>query len=61
MTQPGYRDPSTEYPPTRPTWRTALAALAVLAAGAAIVNWAQVSAYAHVSQLESEIEHVVGL
>jgi hypothetical protein len=61
VTRPDYRDPSREYPPTRPTWRILLAAVAVVAVAVAMLNWTQVSAYAHISQIENEIEHVVGL
>jgi hypothetical protein len=61
VTNPEYRDPSKEYPPTRPTWRILLAAAAVVAVAVAILNWTQVSAYAHISQIETEIEHVVGI
>jgi DNA-binding transcriptional regulator of glucitol operon len=59
MTNPSYRDPSKEYPPTRPTWRMMLAALVVVAAAAAFLNWPQVSAFAHVSQIETELAHVL--
>jgi hypothetical protein len=52
-----YRDPSLEYPPTRPTVRLVLMAIAVACAGAIMVNWAQVSAFAHIAQ----IEHAIGL
>jgi hypothetical protein len=38
-----------------------LAAVAVVAVAVAMLNWTQVSAYAHISQIENEIEHVVGL
>jgi hypothetical protein len=51
-----YRDPSIENPPTRPTVRLILMGLAVLCAGAILLNWAQVSAFAHIAQ----IEHAVG-
>jgi hypothetical protein len=61
VTNPEYRDPSREYPPTRPTLRILLAAVAVVAVAAAILNWSQVSAFAHISQIENEIEHVVGI
>lgn len=61
VTNPEYRDPSLEYPPTRPTWRILLAAVAVVAVAIVILNWSQLSAYAHVSQIENEIEQVVGL
>ncbi|HTP92770.1 MAG TPA: hypothetical protein VMJ52_13590 [Xanthobacteraceae bacterium] len=65
MTNPGYRDPSRDYPPTRPTFRMLLAAVAVVAVAVVILNWSQVAAFAqfsqHVSQIENEIEHVIGL
>jgi hypothetical protein len=51
-----YRDPSLEYPPTRPTVRLMLMALAVVCAGAIMLNWAQVSTFAHIAQ----IEHAIG-
>ncbi len=61
MTNPEYRDPSLDYPPSRPTFKMLLIALTVVAVGIVIVNWSQVSAFAHIAQIESEIEHVVGL
>lgn len=61
VTNPGYRDPSMDYPPTRPTFRMLLVAVAVVAVAVAILNWSQVSAFAHISQIENEIEHVIGL
>lgn len=51
-----YRDPSLEYPPTRPTIKLVLMALAVVCAGAILLNWSQVSAFAHIAT----IEHAVG-
>jgi hypothetical protein len=51
-----YRDPSIEYPPTRPTLKLILMAIAVVCAGAILLNWSQVSAFAHIAQ----IEHAVG-
>lgn len=59
MPDPNYRDPSLDYPPSRPTWRMLLIALAVAALAAVLVNWPR--AYAHIGQIETEIEHVVGL
>jgi hypothetical protein len=56
-----FRDPSLDYPPSRPTWRMLVVALAVVAAAVAIMNWTQVSAFAHLGQVEAEIERVVGL
>jgi hypothetical protein len=61
MTNREYRDPSDDYPPTRPSLRTLAVAAAVVAAAVAILNWSQVSAFAHISQIEAEIEHAVGL
>jgi hypothetical protein len=59
--RPDRPDPSMDYPPTRPTWRMLLAAIAVVAAGVLVVNWAQVSAYVHISQIEAEFAQVTGL
>jgi hypothetical protein len=59
VTNPSYRDPSKDYPPTRPTLRMLLAALAVVAVAAAFLNWSQVSAFTHISQIETEIVHVL--
>jgi len=61
VTNPEYRDPSLEYPPSRPTFKMLLIALAVVAVVIVILNWSQVSAVAHIAQIESEIEHVIGL
>lgn len=61
MTDPSYHDPSREFPPTRPTFRMLLVALAVVAVAVAIVNWSQVSTFTHFTQIENEIEHVAGL
>jgi hypothetical protein len=49
-------DPSDEFPPTRPTPKMLLMALVVVAIGAAVLNWSQVSAFAHIPQ----IEHALG-
>jgi hypothetical protein len=59
VTNPNYRDPSKDYPPTRPTWRMILAALVVVAVAATFLNWRQVSVFTHVSQIETEIAHVL--
>lgn len=61
MTNPSHSDPSKDYPPTRPTWRMLLVALVVVGAAVTLVNWAKVSAYAHISQIESELQRVVGI
>jgi hypothetical protein len=61
VTNPEYRDPSLDYPPSRPTFKMLLIALGVVAIGVVLMNWPQVSAFAHVAQIENEIEHVVGL
>lgn len=61
MTNPSYRDPSTDYPPTRPTLKLLLAAVAVVAVAVVFLNWSQVSAFAHFNQIEMELEHVAGL
>jgi hypothetical protein len=56
VTQPEDHDPSAGYPPTRPTLSMLFVAIIVVAAAVLLVNWPQVSAYAHVS----EIKHAVG-
>jgi len=61
MTNPGLHDPSFDYPPSRPTPRMLLLAAAVAALAVVLVNWSQVRAFAHVAQIEREIEHAVGL
>jgi hypothetical protein len=61
VTNPDYRDPSLDYPPSRPTVKMLLIALAVVAVVIVIASWPRVSAFAHIAQIESEIEHVVGL
>jgi hypothetical protein len=61
MTNPEYRDPSYAYPPTRPTLKMLAVAAAVVAVAVVILNWSQVSAFAHINQIEAEIEHAVGL
>lgn len=61
MTDPAYRDPSREYPPSRPTFKTLLMAFAVVAVAIVILNWPQVSAAAHIAQIETTIEQAIGL
>jgi hypothetical protein len=58
VTKPDFHDhdPSANYPPSRPTLTMLFVAIAVVAAAVALVNWPQVSAFAHVS----EIKHAVG-
>ncbi len=61
MTDPEYRDPSLDYPPSRPTFKMLLIAIAVVAVAIVLVNWPHVAAFVHIAQIESEIEHVFGL
>ncbi len=61
MTTPNYRDPSDDYPPSRPTWRMLLIALAVVAAAVVFVNWPRLSANPQVGRIEAEIAHATGL
>jgi len=61
VTKPEYHDPSTDYPPSRPTLKMMLVAVAVVAVAVFIFNWAQVSAFAHINQIETLIEYAVGL
>ncbi len=61
MTSPDNHDPSSDYPPSRPTLKMLFGAVAVVIAAILLVNWTQVSAYAHISQIRAEIEHLTGL
>ena len=61
MTRPPYRDPSDDYPPSRPTFRMLFIAFAVVAVAVAIVNWPLVSAYTHIAQIQTEFANVTGL
>ncbi|MGA3310958.1 MAG: hypothetical protein ABSD08_20455 [Xanthobacteraceae bacterium] len=61
MTNPEHRDPSLDYPSSRPTFKMLLIAVAIVAVAVVVLNWSQVSAFAHIGQIETEIEHVVGL
>ncbi len=61
MTRPRYRDPSDDYPPSRPTFKMLFIAFAVVAVAVVIVNWPQVSADTHIAQLETKIASVTGL
>ncbi len=57
---PGDRDPSAAYPPSRPTWRMLFIALAITAVAVVLLNWPKVSSFAHLAELQSQIEHAVG-
>jgi hypothetical protein len=59
-TPPVDRDPSAAYPPSRPTWRMLFIALAIAAVAVLLLNWPQVSSFAHLAQIQSQIEHAVG-
>jgi hypothetical protein len=61
VTTPACRDPSDDYPPSRPTLKMLLVALAVVAAAVVILNWPQLSANPHVVQIKADIQHAVGL
>jgi hypothetical protein len=61
VTNPEFHDPSLDYPPTRPTLKMLLVAVAVVIVAVVILNWSQLSAEAHIGQIEAEIEHAVGL
>jgi hypothetical protein len=50
-----WRNPSEDYPPTRPGRSVFLGAAVVLAVGAVIVNWAAISSFAHVQQIKAAL------
>jgi len=49
--------PKPEPAPTRPTWKMALIAAAAILVGEAAYHWSDISANAHIQQ----IEHILGL
>jgi hypothetical protein len=56
MTDPNaWRNPSEDYPPSRPGPLMFLGAAVVLAVGAVIANWAAVSAFAHIPQIKASL------
>lgn len=61
MTNPEFHDPSLDYPPSRPTFKMLLVAVAVVAVAVVILNWPQLSANPRIGQIKAEIEHAVGL
>jgi hypothetical protein len=50
-----WHNPSEDYPPTRPGLKVFLGAAVVFAAGAIIVNWAAISAFAHVPEIKTAL------
>jgi hypothetical protein len=50
-----WHNPSEDYPPTRPGRSIFFGAAVVVAAGAAIVNWAAISSFAHVQDIRTAL------
>jgi hypothetical protein len=50
-----WHNPSEDYPPTRPGLSVFFGAAVVCAVGAVIVNWAAISSFAHVPQIQSAL------
>ena len=50
-----WHNPSEDYPPSRPGRMMFLGAAVVCVAGAVIVNWAAISAFAHVSEIKTAL------
>jgi hypothetical protein len=50
-----WHNPSEDYPPTRPGLKVFLGAVMVFAAGAVIVNWGPISAFAHVAEIKTAL------
>ena len=50
-----WRNPSEDYPATRPGWSVFLGAAVVCAVGAVVVNWAAISSFAHVQDIKTAL------
>jgi hypothetical protein len=50
-----WHNPSEDYPPTRPGRLVFFGAAMACAVGAAIVNWASISSFAHVPQIKTAL------
>jgi hypothetical protein len=50
-----WHNPSEDFPPSRPGVKMFLGAAMVCAVGAVIVNWAAISAYAHVAEIKTAL------
>ncbi len=52
---PSGKNPSDEYPPTRPGPILIIIALVLVVAGFSVENWADLSAWAHFTQIEKAL------
>jgi hypothetical protein len=50
-----WRNPSEDYPPSRPGRMVFLGAAVVCAVGAVIANWVAISAFAHIPQIKASL------
>jgi hypothetical protein len=50
-----WRNPSEDYPPSRPGLMIFLGAAVIIGVGAIIVNWAAISAFAHIPEIKSAL------
>jgi len=50
-----WRNPSEDYPPSRPGKMMFLGAAVVCAVGAVIANWVAISAFAHIPQIKASL------
>ena len=50
-----WRNPSEDYPPTRPGRAIFFGAAVVCAVGAVVMNWTAISSFAHVPQIKSAL------
>jgi hypothetical protein len=50
-----WRNPSEDYPPSRPGRMVFLGAAVVCGVGAVIVNWAAISEFAHVPEIKTAL------
>jgi hypothetical protein len=50
-----WRNPSEDYPPSRPGKKMFLGAAVVCAVGVVIANWVAISAFAHIPQIKASL------
>jgi hypothetical protein len=50
-----WRNPSEDFPPSRPGRMVFLGAVVVCGVGVAIANWAQISSFAHIPEIKTAL------
>jgi hypothetical protein len=50
-----WRNPSEDYPPSRPGRSVFFGAAVIVAVGAVVVNWAAISSFAHVQDIKTAL------